>query len=84
MFISEYYMGVPIHIFERPGEIGYKLEYHDYTNYIYMVYVKRHKEQPGLLVYVSQNGWMAKNKSPMAKDELLKITERIVHSVKHR
>lgn len=84
MFISEYYQGVPVHIFERPGEIGYKLEYHDYTNYLYMAYIKRNKEQPGLLVYVSQNGWMVKNKSPMGKGELLKIAERIVHSVKHR
>lgn len=60
----------------------------NYINYGYVAYVQgNHKArnlEPDLLLYVMQDSSQVKNQPPMGKDDLEKLAEHIVSSIKRR
>lgn len=82
-FVKGTYSNVPV--YDYKGHVSKRL---NYTNYAYLAYVRGNKEsrdkEPDLLLYVSQDSEQAKDIPPMDKDELKKLAEHIVSSVKRR
>ena len=82
-FVKATYDNVPVYDYK-----GHVTERLNYINYGYLAYVRGDKEarnkEPDLLLYVSQDSEQAKGQPPMDKDELEKMAERIVRSVKRR
>lgn len=63
-------------------------EYRDYIDYGYLAYIRADEEtrnkEPELLLYISQDSSLAKDKPPMNKDELFEIAKHITQSVQRR
>lgn len=82
-FVKATYSNVPVYDYK-----GHVIERLNYIDYGYAAYIRGNKEnrnkEPNLLLYVSQNTEQAKGKPPMSKDELKKLAEHIVSSVKRR
>lgn len=82
-FVKAIYSNVPVYDYE-----GHVSEYLNYTDYGYLAYIRGDKEarniEPDLLLYVSQDSEQAKGRPPMDKNELKKMAEHIVSSVKRR
>ena len=82
-FVKATYSNVPV--YDYNGHVAERL---NYINYGYLAYIRGDKEnrnnEPDLILYVSQSARQAKGKPPMGKDELKKMAEHIVGSVKKR
>lgn len=82
-FVKATYSNVPVYDYE--GHVNERL---NYINYGYLAYVRGNKvnrnKEPDLLLYVSQDSRQVKNQPPMDKNELEKLAEHIVSSVKRR
>lgn len=82
-FVKATYSNIPV--YDYKGHVSERL---NYINYGYLAYVRGSKEnrnnEPDLLLYVSQDSRQVKNQPSMNKDDLKKIAEHIVSSVKRR
>ncbi len=82
-FVKATYRDVPV--YDYRGHVTNRL---NYINYGYVAYVQgNHKArnlEPDLLLYVMQDSRQVKNQPPMGKDDLEKLAEHIVSSVKRR
>ncbi|HIB3093698.1 TPA: T6SS immunity protein Tli4 family protein [Escherichia coli] len=82
-FVKATYRDVPV--YDYKGHVTNRL---NYINYGYVAYVRgNHKArnlEPDLLLYVMQDSRQVKNRPPMGKDDLEKLAEHIVSSVKRR
>lgn len=82
-FVKATYSDVPV--YDYKGHVSNRL---NYINYGYVAYVRgNHKTrnlEPDLLLYVMQDSSQVKNQPPMGKDDLEKLAEHIVSSIKRR
>ncbi|MTW43747.1 hypothetical protein GNE01_27880 [Klebsiella sp. JL973] len=82
-FVKATYSDVPV--YDYKGHVSNRL---NYINYGYVAYVRgNHKTrnlEPDLLLYVMQDSSQVKNQPPMGKDDLDKLAEHIVSSIKRR
>ncbi|HBD3716502.1 TPA: hypothetical protein KJD76_003600 [Escherichia coli] len=82
-FVKATYRDVPV--YDYKGHVTNRL---NYINYGYVAYVRgNHKArnlEPDLLLYVMQDSRQVQNRPPMGKDDLEKLAEHIVSSVKRR
>ena len=82
-FVKGTYKNVPV--YDYKGHVSNRL---NYINYGYAAYVQgNHKArnlEPDLLLYVMQDSRRLKNQPPMDKDEIEKMAEHIISSIKRR
>ncbi|TBN93447.1 hypothetical protein EYZ49_23295 [Salmonella enterica subsp. salamae serovar 13,22:z:-] len=82
-FVKATYRDVPV--YDYNGHVTNRL---NYINYGYVAYVQgNHKArnlEPDLLLNVMQDSSQVKNQPPMGKDDLEKLAEHIVSSIKRR
>lgn len=82
-FAKAIYRDVPV--YDYNGHVSNRL---NYTSYGYVAYVQGDHNarnlEPDLLLYVMQDSRQARNNKPMDKDEIEKIAEHIIGSVKRR
>ncbi len=82
-FVRATYKNFPVY-----DDNGNEINRQNYINYGYVAYVQGNHQarnlEPDLLLYVMQDSSQAKGQPPMSKDELLKMAEHIVSTIKRR
>ncbi|WEP51351.1 T6SS immunity protein Tli4 family protein [Cronobacter dublinensis subsp. beijingensis] len=82
-FVRATYKNFPVY-----DDNGNEINRQNYINYGYVAYVQGNHQarnlEPDLLLYVMQDSSQAKGQPPMSKDELLKLAEHIVSTIKRR